>query len=199
MNSATLRESESFWKRLCFDAGFKAKGRYAVYREMVADRMIETLKSVAPVARSFLSEAEWKKLLAAFFKGAAPVTEVIRDLAGEVAAFLKKNRHPLAKKYPFLGELIEYEYLEVKVRYFPESKVETPRGKISVNPAHILAEYRWPVHFISEQLHDAKKLPQGEYHLLLWRHPESLEVKFMEVNALTADLLRHLERGPAAS
>ncbi len=42
-----------------------------------------------------------------------------------------------------------------------------------------------------------KKLPQGRYHLLLWREPESLEVKFMEVNPLVAALIRRLERGSA--
>ena len=46
---------------------------------------------------------------------------------------------------------------------------------------------------------DPKKMPRGDYHLLLWRDPQSLEVKFMEVNALVAGLLRRLEKGPAGA
>ena len=196
MNLATLNQVEQYWSRLCFDRNFKAKGRIKVYREMVYDRFLETVKNISPVARSFLSDAEWEKMLWDYLEHSPPAFEVLRDLPLELSRYLKKVRHPLQKKYPFLGELLEYEYLEIAMRFAAEDAGKTPRGQIRLNPAHVLAEYRWPVHFISEDFRDPKKLPQGRHHLLLWRRPDDLEVKFMEVNPLVASLVRLLEKSP---
>ncbi|MCE9626137.1 MAG: hypothetical protein K8R69_11930, partial [Deltaproteobacteria bacterium] len=74
---------------------------------------------------------------------------------------------------------------------------KTERGKLRLNPAHVLATYVWPVHFISEEFKDPKQLPRGQYHLLLWREPDTLDVKFMEVNPLVASLIQRLERKQA--
>jgi len=197
MRLDTLRQSENFWAKICFDGGYRPKGRYQVYRELVTERMVQTVQNISPVARSLLSEKEWWRLLWAFLKKNPPQSEILRELAWELAQFCKSRPHPLKKKYPYLGELLEYEYLEIAMRFAPEGSGKAARGELRLNPAHVLAEYRWPVHFIREDFRDPKKLPQGRYHLLLWREPESLEVKFMEVNPLVAALIRRLERGPA--
>ncbi|HEX5034706.1 MAG TPA: putative DNA-binding domain-containing protein [bacterium] len=194
-----LEQTEKFWAKICFEGAYKPKGRYQVYRELVTERMLDTLKNISPVARSLLSEKEWWVLFWAFLKKAPPKSEILRQLAGEFSAYLKARRHPLAKKYPYLGELLEYEYLEIEMRFAPEDEARTPAGKLRLNPAHALASYRWPVHFISENFRESKKMPRGLYHLLLWRDPQTLEVKFMEVNGLIAALLRRLKRGPQAA
>lgn len=194
-----LEQTEKFWAKICFDGGYKPKGRYQVYRELVTERMLDTLKNISPVARGLLSDKEWWSLLWAFLKKSPPKSEILRELAGEFSQFLKTRRHPLFKKYPYLGELLEYEYLEIEMRFAPEDRAKTPAGKVRINPAHLLKTYVWPVHFIGENFRDPKKMPRGEYHLLLWRDPESLDVKFMEVNGLVASLLRGLEKGPKAA
>lgn len=194
-----LDQTEKFWAKICFDGAFKPQGRYRVYRELVSERMLDTLKNISPVARSLLSDKEWWALLWDYLKKSPPKSEILRELAGEFAAHLKSRRHPLFKKYPYLGELLEYEYLEIEMRFAPEDGGRTPPGKWRINPAHALAAYRWPVHFIGVDFRDPKKMPRGEYHLLLWRDPQGLEVKFMEVNALVASLLRRLEKGPRAA
>jgi hypothetical protein len=194
-----LEQTEKFWAKLCFDGNFKPKGRYQVYRELVSERMVDALKNISPVARSLLSDKEWWILLWDFLKKAPPKSEILRELAWEFSQHLKDSRHPLFAKYPYLGELLEYEYLEIEMRFAMEDEARTPAGKLRINPAHALRDYRWPVHFIGEKFRDAKKMPRGDYHLLLWREPESLDVKFMEVNGLVAGLLRRLEKAPRAA
>ncbi|MFO1462513.1 MAG: putative DNA-binding domain-containing protein [bacterium] len=198
MKLETLRQSEAFWAAICFDGKFKPKGRYQVYRELVTERLMQTLQNISPVARALLSEREWWRLLWDYLKNSPPKSEILRELAWELSQYLKSHRHPLQKKYPYLGELLEYEYLEIAMRFAPEDQGKAQRGKLRLNPAHVLATYCWPVHFISEEFRDPKKLPQGEYHLLLWREPDSLEVKFMELNSLVVALVRRLERGPCS-
>ncbi len=192
----SLQEVEKFWSRVCFDRSFPTRGRFQVYRELVTERMIDVLQNICPVTNSILGETEWQTLLWDYLKKSPPVSEILRELPFEVAQYLKTHRHPLAKKYPYLGELIEYEFLEVRVRFATEDLGKTEPGRVRLNPAHHLAEYRWPVHFIDEDFSDPKKMPKGPFHLLIWRQPVSLEVQFMEVNLLTASLLRHLTKRP---
>lgn len=194
-----LEQTEKFWAKLCFDGAYKPQGRYQVYRELVTERMVDTLKNISPVARGLLSDDEWWTLLWAYLKKSPPQSVILRELAGEFSRYLKTQRHPLSKKFPYLGELLEYEYLEIEMRFAPEDGAKTPAGKLRINPAHVLKTYSWPVHFIGEEFRDPKKMPRGEYHLLLWRDPESLDVKFMEVNGLVAELLSLLGQGPRAA
>ena len=197
MKPETLQETENFWAKICFDGKFRPKGRYQVYRELVTERLVQTLQNISPVARAFLTEEEWWKILWDFLKKAKLNSEILREAAWELSQYLKTRPHPLKKKYPYLGELLEYEYLEIAMRFAPEDEGKTERGKLRLNPAHVLATYAWPVHFISEEFKDPKRIPRGQYHLLLWREPDTLEVKFMEVNPLVASLIQKLERKQA--
>lgn len=193
---SSLKDIEAHWEKVCFDPQFQPEGRYQTYRNLVFSGMLDVLQSICPVARGILSDAECRVVMQEVLLKAPPQSVVIRQLPYEASQYLKTHPHELSEKYPWLGELMEYEYLEVGVRFAPESCPEGPRGSLSLNPAHALAQYSWPVHFISETHFDPEKLPQGRYYLFLWRHPETLEVKFMEVNPLVAALFQVLEQGP---
>lgn len=193
---STLRESETFWSQVCFDRNYRPEGRYQVYRELVTERMFDVLKSVCPVAYGILGDDRLWDLLWDYLRDDPPQCEILRELPRLVSAYLRRGKHPLLAEFPYLGELMEYEFLEVRMIFFPEeSGDEAEEGKLRLNPAHVLADYEWPVHFIGEEFSDAAKIPRGRFHLLLWREPKSLEVEFMEVNPLVASLIRRLETG----
>jgi len=191
-----MAATEHFWAKVCFKPKYKPQGRYHLYRELVTDRMLQILQNVCPVTNEILTEAEWLDLLWEFLEKSPPQSEILRDLPYEFSAYLKSHRHRLFKRYPFLGELIEYEAMEVKVSFAPNDRSHTPKGKVRMNPAHFLGKYCWPVHFLDKDFRQIKKIPKGEYHLLLWRDPKDDGVKFMEVNALVASLIQHLKKGP---
>jgi len=193
---SSLQEVEAFWEKVCFDPNFQPEGRYQTYRELVFEGMLDVLQSVCPVARGILSDEEWKEILWNFLQNSPPKSVVIRELPYEASQYLKSQEHPFFEKYPWLGELMEYEYLEVQVRLAPEDEAKTPEGQLRLNPAYALGEYTWPVHFISEDRFDPKDLPRSDFYLFLWREPKELEVKFMEVNPLVAELIRQLRKGP---
>ncbi len=193
---SSLKEIEAFWEKVCFDPNYQPEGRYQTYRELVFSGMLDVLQSICPVARGILSDGDWQQVLQEFLREAPPRSVVIRQLPFEASQYLKDHDHVLSETYPWLGELMEYEYLEVGVRFAPEVQVTGPKDSLSLNPAHALGAYTWPVHFISETRHDPDKLPRAEYFLFLWREPESLEVKFMEINPLVAAVFRHLQNGP---
>lgn len=192
----TLQEVETLWERVCFDPDYRPEGRLKTYRELVLAGMLDVLKTICPVANGILSAEQWRKIFWEFLREAPPKNVVIRQLPYEVSQYLRNHVQPFQKTYPWLGELMEYEYLEVRVRFAPEDSEPAPIGQIKLNSAHALGRYTWPVHFISEGYHDPNKLPRGDYFLFLWREPHDLKVKFMEINPLVVALLEQLQLGP---
>jgi hypothetical protein len=190
-----LAEVEAFWEKVCFDPQYQPEGRFQTYRDLVFEGMFEVIQSICPVIRSILSDEELKKLFWDFLLSSPPQSPVLRRLPWELSQFLQNGNHPLLKKYPWLGELMEYEYLEIQVRFAEEDEGPVPAGRVRLNHAHALGKYTWPVHFISEQHHDMKKLPRGNYYLFLWRDPKTFEVRFLESNALVAAMVKKLRSG----
>lgn len=193
---STLRAVEAFWEKVCFDPDFQPEGRFQIYRDLVFEGMLEVMHNLCPVICGILGAEEIQSLFWDFLSKVGPQSVVLRQLPWEVSQFLRKGGHPFLEKYPWLGELMEYEYLEIRVRFAEDVHWNPAPGSVALNQAHALGEYTWPVHFISEKRHDPRELPRGDYFIFLWRDPQSLEVKFMEVNALVAGMLRRLERGP---
>jgi len=195
-----LQEVEKFWAKVCFDPQYQPEGRFKTYRELVVQGMLDVLESMCPIANHILSEGEWREIFWHFLKKSRPQSAILRTLPYEVAQFLQEDPSLIREKYPYLGELMEYEYLEVQVRFAPEEELKISPSKLYLNPAHVLRHYRWPVHFISESHHNPADLPQGDYYLFIWRDPKNWEVKFMEVNPLVASLLKSLKaRAPSES
>src|SRR4051812_24088362 len=95
-NLKTLQETENLWKKICFDASFKTRGRYQVYRELVFERMFEVLMNICPVARSILSKKEWTQVVWDFLRHAPPQSVILRQLPWELAQYLKSHIHPLS-------------------------------------------------------------------------------------------------------
>ncbi len=190
-----LQEVEKFWAKVCFDPNYQPEGRFQTYRELVYQGMADVLTSICPVAHAILSEAEWRQIFWEFLRKAPPRSAILRQLPAEVSQFLRDNSYNLESRYPFLAELMEYEYLEVQVRFAPEPQSVCVSGILQINPAHVLRHYTWPVHYISEENCDPETLPRGDYFLSLWRDPQTLEVRFMEVSSLVASLLEILGSG----
>lgn len=192
----SLADVETLWEKVCFDPDYQPEGRYQTYRDLVYEGMLDVLQSVCPVACEILRPAEWQQIFWEFLRKAPPKSVVIRQLPYEASQYLKSHEHCLSNRYPWLGELMEYEYLEVGVRFAEEFNLARASGQVSINPAHALAHYTWPVHYISGENFDPETLPRGEYYLFLWRDPESLEVHFMEVNSVVAVLFEQLKIQP---
>jgi hypothetical protein len=190
-----LKDVEAFWEKVCFDPHYQPEGRFQTYRDLVFEGMLEVVQNICPITRSILSDDELKKLFWDFLLASPPQSPVLRRLPWEVSQFLRKRNHPLLEKYPWLGELMEYEYLEIQVRFAEDIEKILAEGTISLQPAHALGEFTWPVHFIGRDRHDPRSLPRGKYYLLLWRDPASLEVKFMEINLLVAAMVKALGQG----
>ena len=61
-----------------------------------------------------------------------------------------------------------------------------------LNPHLELRSYQWPVYKITKANWSPKKHQKGQYPIVVYRHPETLGVRFMASNPLVAALLEQI-------
>ena len=185
--------------------------RFETYRKHISIGLLGGLKDAFPVIRSLVSEKEWTALLNDFYLKRLTRSPIARHVFREFSHYLqKKYRGPLRKRLPYLQELAEYENADLRLLYDADrpvsgllvidlSSIRDPScllGLVPVlNPHHVLRVYRWPVHRICREFSSLKKVRPGRHPLLIYREPVSFRVKFLELNPLTAELLKKTESG----
>lgn len=187
--------------------------RFQTYRNHISFGILGGMESAFPVLRSLLSEKEWNEVLNQFYLKRLTRSPIARHVFREFSGYLQKTyRGPLLKKLPYLRELAEYENLDLKL-YFAKDAETTHQAcfvdPLSVSPEkalHLvpilnplveLRTYQWPVHRICREFCSPKKVKKGKYSLIIFRHPQELEIRFMEGNPLTMALIKALKRKPS--
>lgn len=179
--------------------------RFQTYRDHVSEGLLGGVKDAFPISYSLMPRAEWNELLNSFYLKHLTGSPLARHVYREFGLALQDYRGPASKKYPFLKELARYEYLDIKLYFALDQKLniewqkEAPRDPLTLvpilNPVLELETYHWPVHQIVKR--NAKRMIQekGHYPLLVYRHPETLELHFMESNVVLADLVGAIKAG----
>jgi hypothetical protein len=172
--------------------------RIAIYAELLFNNMESTLSSCFPVCRKVLGVRRWHRLVRAFFAAHRCTTPLFRQIPEEFLRWLKEAVPP--ELPPFLPQLAHYEWVElaVAVSDMPmPSGWEVDRdllGNIPVlTPALMLLSYDWPVQKISPRFKPSQPLPEPVW-LLVFRDAAD-EVRFNEINPVSAQLIRILQAG----
>lgn len=171
--------------------------RMAVYREIVFNNFVGSVSACFPVVHDILGKRRFKKLVRACFfqqQFSSPFfREIPKSFVDFLAAFdLNKISLPL-----FTAQLAHYEWAELYVSTCdtqaiqPEHLVEDLLEKpLELNPAHLLVNYDFPVHMLSKKHQHTEQIPT---FLLLYRDT-AFNVKFMQLNPLTFELLQIIEK-----
>lgn len=162
--------------------------RMAVYREIVFNNIFGSVSTCFPVCKSILGARAWKKLVREFFAQHQATTPIFREIPQQFLQFIKTiNNLP-----DYFEQLAHYEWVELAVASQPTApkklskKVDLLNEKPVLAPAHMLLKYDFAVHKISK-----KHLPKSteSTHLLVFRNASN-QVKFIELNSMTFELLR---------
>ncbi|MAR92855.1 MAG: putative DNA-binding domain-containing protein [Pseudomonadota bacterium] len=176
--------------------------RLQVYRDLLYNNVESFIRNGFPVLRSISSDQHWHQMVRDFFASYRCRTPYFLEISAEFLAYLQQQREPGATDYPFLLELAHYEWIELAVDTAPEMNPRTgfnPRGDLMrgqplISPLAQVLSYRFPVHRIGPQfLPD--QVPEQATFLIVNRDPED-QVRFMEINAVTARLLMILQANP---
>ena len=178
--------------------------RMQIYVDLLFNNLQDFLSTTFPVTYSILSNNEWLSLVRAFYAEHACQTPYFREIAGECVQWLSQRQPSLAlcQKYPFLIELMHYEWVEIALlsdaSVIDDSLIQAPADLLNnplvLNPVLLLQAYQYPVQRISPQ-----QLPAAEpTYLALVRNPQH-KIDFIELNAITFQLLHLLQQGLTAN
>lgn len=177
--------------------------RLAIYRELVYGNIEGFLRNGFPVLYSLVDAGVWKALVTSFVAEHACESPYFVDISRHFVEFLQQRPDWLAQLPPWALELAHYEWMEVVVDMAEASAEDhadvDPDGDLMaqvpvLSPLACLLGYRWPVHQLcTEFVPDTP--PDAGTWLVIYRDAAD-EVKFMEVNAVTAALLQLLEQSP---
>lgn len=175
--------------------------RMRVYNELLYNNVKGFLLACFPVCRRILGKRRWDRLVREFFRDHTSHSPYFRQIPEEFLRFLQ-DEYELPSDFPgFLPELAHYEWVELALET-SNRDANTPAhdpagdlltGRPLLNPVAMVLAYRYPVHRLSRR-HKPTVPPDQPTFILAFRAPDTLEVGFREINALSARLL-HLAQG----
>ncbi|WP_018344490.1 DNA-binding domain-containing protein [Cytophaga aurantiaca] len=179
--------------------GTKQEG-IARYRTMIYNVVNDSLSTAYPLAKKLLTKDEWDNMVQHYFSSHACVSPYLWKMPFEFFEFVKENESELLTKYPFLSDLLLYEWVEIEV--FMMEDVEVSFSKIGsiasdalvLNPSCILQYFQYPVY--SKVATEITSSNQAHYFMLTHRNPETNLVRFMEVAPMFARMIELLDERP---
>jgi len=174
--------------------------RLNVYRELFFNNVKGFVDSAYPVLSSLFAEADWEREIRAFWRSHDCQSPYFLDIAEEFLLYLAEEREPRADDLPFLLELAHYEWVELAIA---TRKTDEPQGGYAAwleNESHQVAvselawplSYCFPVHHISSDYQPQQPAEAGVF-LIVYRDRDD-EVRFMEINGLTAQMLQLIQQ-----
>lgn len=173
--------------------------RMQIYRELFYNNIEDFLANAYPVLRKISSDDIWHARVRDFYARHQSHDPIFHRAAAEFLSFLESERGEHADDPPFIRELCHYEWVELalsvsELELTPE--LANPNGDLMtgrplVSPLAWTLSYEWPVHRIGP---DSLPETPGEQptYLIVNRNRQD-EVRFMEINAVTARLMQLLE------
>jgi uncharacterized protein len=170
------------------------------YRRLVYAIIDDILQAAFPITVDLLGTDEWETLVEAFLSDHPCQSPQVWKMPGEFYDFLSQRDDPLDGKYPFLLELIYFEWLEVDLfmmEDIPPATVVTgdvTKEALVINPEHLLKHFHYPIHL--------KKAPEithedfGDYYLVLFRQPDTGQIQYMDLSPALVYLIELLSNGP---
>jgi len=172
--------------------------RLQIYRELVYTNMESFISSNFPVIRSLYDDKAWERLAREFLRDHRCHTPLFPEFAREFLRYLEARQAQGRDDPPFLLELAHYEWAELALS-LDEAQIadidhhaagDPVDGVPVISPLISVLAYQFPVHHIRAEFQPAH--PSDQPTVLLLVRGRDDQVRFHEINALSAMLLDHL-------
>ena len=176
--------------------------RMQIYRDLFYNNVEGFIRGGFPVLRSLTSDEKWHHMVRDFFARYRCESPYFLEISQEFLSYLQNARQPEQDDYPFMLELAHYEWIELAADTDTDEIPVTGynqngnlmQGRPLLSPLAYVVSYQFPVHRISVDFVPCEP-PLIPTFLIVYRD-QSDEVRFMEVNGVTARLLLVLEENP---
>ena len=200
-----VRKVQSSLARYCLDKDYKTprdvsfsnKDALPHYRRLIHNIFEDCLERAFPIAFNFLKGSRWNQMIKDFLAKHHCQSPQIMRTPYEFYLFVKEQ-FDKDESYRFLIELFYFEWLEIELHIMPdmppsEFKLSQydKQKEIEINPEHKLLLLEYPFHRLPPVQAQKK---QGEYHLLLFRCPDTGEVNFLQVNPIFSCIIDNLSK-----
>ena len=169
--------------------------RMRVYRELLFNNVSSFVDLVYPVARSILPKPTWQQLLEEFFQKSTNQSPFYNDISLQFREYLSDQQHPVLHSYPWLAELLQYEWLELYL-----DTVDIPKRQFTQAPlwqfktqVWVLV-YQYPVCRWTLNQTDFEQDPSA---IMVWRNQDD-QVCVEPLSPLFAYLIEKLNQAPLA-
>lgn len=151
------------------------KGSVPIYSEKIWRNVKRNLDGVYPLTKRALGE-EWEPLCRRYFREGKTTSPYPWQMPQGLSQFVEEE---------CLAELLYFEWVEIEVDMMPNQE---PTG--AIHPDHVISHFHYPVFRVPyEELQEHR----GDYYLLTYRHPEKLNVCFMELGPLYVVMIELLK------
>lgn len=166
--------------------------RVKQYRRLVFNVILDTLSSAYPISRTFLKPEKWHDLITDFFSNYPNQATQIWRMPYGLFDYLNNYENKWSEPYPFLAELIYFEWLEIELYSEDDipARTDLSQDQIILNPHLRLLNLTFP--FFKTSVKEAIEQP-GQFFVLLYRNLTNFKVEFMEVSPLVYETINRLE------
>lgn len=177
--------------------------RMAIYQSLFFNNVDGFVSSAFPVLKSLYSDSQWQSLIKTFFASHHCRSPYFAEISKEFVEFLDGEYELTEQDPPFIKELAHYEWLELDVSIRKSNQTSTPYTlqslpqSVTVSELATVVSYTYPVHQIQSDYQPDSPLDERVYFVVY--RDEDDDVQFMQVNALTAFLLSHIESSADAT
>lgn len=169
--------------------------RMRVYRELLFNNVSSFVDLVYPVARSILPKPTWQQLLEEFFQKSTNQSPFYNDISLQFREYLDEQQHPVLQEYPWLAELLQFEWLELYLDTVEiEEKTFSPASAWQLNTHIWILVYQYPVYLWTTEQQYFEHSPSA---VMVWRNHHD-QVCVEPLSPLFACLIEQLNQAPLA-
>jgi uncharacterized protein len=169
------------------------------YRRLVYNIVNDMLENAYPLTKKIFSAKEWKMVVNEFFSSHPCQTPQVWYMPKEFYEYLTATDHILFKKYPFLKDLLWFEWIELELFMMEDKPVPyTVNGdilfsRLILNPENKLLAFQYPVHYKNARY--ISLTDRANYFVAAHRSTEGVVV-FTDLSPGLARLIEYLSEEP---
>lgn len=171
------------------------------YRRLVIKIVRDGLQRAYPLTHNLLPPKQWDKLVKQFFEEHACQSYQVWRMPGEFYDYVMAKELELKKKFPYLEELMEFEWTEMDLYCMEDTDIPKHKeldgnwehASLLFNPYLSLKTFQYPVHRQNAKYINPDR--KGRYFLLVYRTLADGKVHFLDVSAFHVFLVEQLFDG----
>lgn len=164
--------------------------KIALYQTLIRNKIDYVLRRTFPLTHHLLQGEQWDELTRTFIAKEDLPSPFFWKMAESFAQFVQKNHFAELFNFPYLNDLVHFEWIEIELYMMPDIPRENHSG-LHLNPESHILTYSYPVF-------EKKKLPRpmikGTYPLFAFRQPKTGDVHFIALSPFFQTVLELIEK-----